>query len=320
VRVPKGRGIDEPEEVPKVWRAVLATTGAPGSADTSSGVLVLDVTDPAALALQLQDGDEPVVVASHVHDAHAVAVAASFLVAHRPGRLVAHVASRHAPLATLVCLSTSLELSSDAGHGVSVWKDLMDASWSGVVLGSVAGLTHPDPPLSQHVRSWFPGSRFLVRLEPEPLSARANRPAAVLTGIGRGTHDMFVTEGGADDELVRRLTTTLAPAGVRPLALPGSWGSVFGRREQLQLALVPTDVRRRLRPRGPVCPGCGLSAAGAVCSFCRTRTAAPPAPPVITRPATGHLDRTDVPDRSHPLDPTDLLPGDSPAAPSGRTA
>ena len=278
-----------------MWRGVLATTGSPGLVETSSGVLVLDVTDPAALALQLQDGDEPVIVASHVRDAHAAAVAASFLVAHRPGRAVAHVASHHAPLATLVCLSTSLELSSDAGHGVSVWKDLLDASWSGVVLGSVAGLTHPDPPLSQHVRSWLPGSRFLVRLEPDPLSERADRPAAVLTGLGRGSHVMFVTEEGADDELVRRLTSNLAPVGIRPLALPGSWGSVFGRREQLQLALVPGDVRRRLRPRGVLCPGCGLSAAGVVCVFCRTRTAAQTAP-------------------------TDVLPGACPATHSGRTA
>lgn len=265
----------------------MASTGNPGMHEVSAGVEVVDVSDPSALALLADDGDDPVVLVSHPSTAHAAAVAATFLVSHRPGRRVARLRSTHAPLAVLVALARTRELASDAGHAAAVLHDLLSSTWSAVVLGSVAGLPHPNPPLSQHLRSFLPGSRFLVRLGDEAVSVRADRSAPALTGLGRGDCDLYVTESGADDELVRELSRTLAPVSVRELALPGTWSSLYGRAEQLQLALVPEQVRDLLSPAGPECRGCGLSAAGPVCPFCRTRTrTGSEAEPATAQPST----------------------------------
>lgn len=286
-----------------MWRAVLATTGTPGLDESSAGVGVVDVTDPAALAIVAEDDEAPLVLVSHTSDARAAAVAATFVVAHRPDRLVCHVASAHAPLALLVALGTALDATRDAGHGVALWRDLLARSWSAVVLRSVTGLRDPNPPLLQHLRSWVPGSRFLVRLGPEPVSVRADRTAPALTGLGRGTGDMFVTDDGADDEVTRELTRTLAPTGVRPLTLPGSWSSLFGRAEELQLALLPSVRPGLLAPAGPACTGCGLATSGVVCQFCRTRTGHETADPGAASARPGAM----------PHEPADLFPTGGPA-------
>jgi hypothetical protein len=252
-----------------VWRAVLATTGEPGLDEDLVGITVLDVSDPVSLATALDDDDEPVLVLSHERDALAAAVACAVLCGHQPGRVVGHVSASHGPLALAVCLSTARELAEDAGHGAAAVADLLAASWSGAVLTSVTRLSSPNPTVLQHLRSWWPGSRFLVRLQPDPLAVPADRAATAVDDLDRGTTSAFVTSDAGDDPVVRAVLDHVAPAGIRPLDLPGTWTGVLSRPARAQLALIPADVRRVVRPAGPACPGCGQSAADDVCLFCR---------------------------------------------------
>ncbi len=255
-----------------MWRAVLATTGSSGLQEEVGGVTVLDVTAPSSLAVATEDGDEPVVVVSHPVHAHAARVACATLAGHRPSTPVTHLTFSQAPLANLVTLGLARELARDAGHGVSVWRDLSMATWSAVALSSVTKLTRPNPTVRQHLRSLFPGSQFLVRLHPEPEAVRAQDLRTAVNGVERGSHDLYVSEAAADSQLVDAVVAAAAPPSVRQLDIPGDWRELFGRTEQMQLAMVPSDYKRLLRPRAGTCRSCGLSTAEAVCDFCRIRT------------------------------------------------
>jgi hypothetical protein len=275
-----------------VWRAVLATTGTPGLHETVAGVTVLDVTAPSSLALAVEGSDEPVLVVSHPLHAHATRVACATLAGHRPDLLVGHSAFAQAALASLVTLGIAREVARDAGHGAAMWRDLAQATWSGALVASVAKLTTPEPTLGQHVRSWFPGSQFLVRLHPEPRAFSAKTAATALTGVTRTTHDVYLSEVLPESPVIRSLVGALAPASVRQLGLPGDWNLLFGRQEELQIAVVPSEYLSLVRARGGPCSTCGLSAAESVCLFCRTRTgsgqAAAPAPD-LKKLSTQHL-------------------------------
>ncbi len=256
-----------------MWRAALTTLATPGFVGRIPGfdtVTVVDVSSPLALALAFEDDDADLLVACHPDHEHATRVACSMLAAHRPGRHIAHVNAPQAPLAALITLGTATDIAADAGHGAAIWRDLSTATWSAVVMSSVAGLDHPNPTVVQHVRSWLPGSRFLVRLGTDPLAVSATKPHAALAGLRRGEYDLLVS-GSTADPLVEAISQVVAPRAVLPVALPTSWTAGFARAELYQIALVPDEPTAVLRDRGPTCEGCGWSAVEDVCECCRTR-------------------------------------------------
>lgn len=254
-----------------MWRGVVATTGTPGLHEVVAGVHVVDVTRPADLAVALRDGEGPVLVSSHPAHAHAARVACTVAEADDPDLPVAHVAFSQAPLAGLLAMAIARDIARDAGHGAAVWQDLSDAIWSAAVVPGVAKLPHPNPSLKQHARSLLPGSRYLVRLHPEPEAIGTNQLAAALAPVGRGNVHVYSTRLDRDDTLLNTVLGHVAPRGVDLREVPGTWASLFGRTEDLQLAMIPADFQQMLRPRGTACRSCGLSTSGPACTFCRLR-------------------------------------------------
>lgn len=256
-----------------MFRAVLATTGSPGLQEETSGVLVLDVTRPGALADALGDDDTPVLITSHPVHEYATRLACTLLRGHREDLLFTHQAFHQAPLANLVALRIAQEVAVDAGHAAALWRDLSDAIWSAAIVPGVARLPHPNPSLVQHARSLLPGSRYLVRLHPDAEVIGSKKLAAALEPLGRGQVHVHATRTDPDDTVMADLVQQVAPVGLETREVPGDWSVLFGRREQVQIAAVPTAYAEMLRPRGGPCHSCGLSAVDPVCSFCGIRGA-----------------------------------------------
>ncbi len=254
-----------------MWRGVVATTGSPGLHEVVAGVHVVDVTRPGSLAACMADDDTPVLVSSHPAHVHLARVACTGLDADRPLLPVAHVSFPQAPLAGLLAMAMARDIADDAGHGAAAWHDLSDAIWSAAIVPGVAKLPHPNPSLRQHARSMLPGSRYLVRLHPDPDTLGTKAVAAALEPLGRGTVHVYSTRVDPQDQMLSAILAQVAPRGVDLRELPGSWSALFGRTEDLQLAMVPSDFQQMLRPRGAPCRSCGLSTIDPVCVFCRLR-------------------------------------------------
>lgn len=249
---------------------MLALTGVPGLRSVVGGVELIDVTAPHSLAVALQDGYDPVVVVGGAADDEAAATACSLLAGHRPDIEIAHASSGHAPLAVLMALVAAHDLSIDAGHGLALWRALLAESWSAAVVDSVTKISRPNPTMTQHVQSWWPRSRFVIRQEPQPRAVAAAQLATLLEDLPRGQHDLAVSTPGIDDAVTTAVLATVGPVTVLPVQLPRGSTRVHGRAERYQLALVPNPSTWRLPPLGPLCPGCGLAAEEAGCAFCRT--------------------------------------------------
>jgi hypothetical protein len=235
-------------------------------------VTVVDVTRPASLALALAalDDDTPVVVVHSPADEHDLRVASSVLAGHRPPVPVALVPSTHAPLAGVLVLESALRITSDAGHGAAAVRDLLSAAWSAVVTTSVAGIDRPPPTVAQHMRSWLPGSRFVVRLGPRPRIVSAARPLLALDGsptAGRVLH----TTSATVDPVARALAARTAARAARAVTWPAALPPALGLQGSDQLTLLPAEPAEVVRQAGLPCPTCGLAASTAVCAFCRTR-------------------------------------------------
>lgn len=252
-----------------VWQPVLVTSD---ERDPGLGrIRLLDGSRPASAAVGLADSDEPLVLVGHSSTATVIRVLATYVVANQPGRPVAHATTDHAPLAAAVALDQAVSLAADAGHALSSWRDILEHTWSGAVLSSVTRLTRPNPTMSQHLRSWWPRSRFVVRQGADPRSVSADRVGELVDDLPRRSLEAFVTTG-AEDDVVRQVVSRVGPTGLRTVEGIDGWERVYGLREQLQLALLPAEAARLVRAPGEACPGCGLHAADPVCAFCRTRT------------------------------------------------
>lgn len=254
-----------------MWQPVVATSG--GRTDTFGPVRTVDVTRPVTAAVVLSDSPDPLVLVGHRSDTTALRATATYVAANQPDRLVAHAVTDHAPLAAVAALDAVVGLARDAGHGLAAWQDLLDAVWSGAVLRTVTGLTSPDPPMVQHLRSWLPRSRFLVRQGPDAASVPASQAGTLLSEVTRRSVSMLTTL--ADDDTVRAVAQLVAPTTLRTVDATGTWRGVYGSDEVCQLVLLPERPGDHVRPPGPRCAGCGQHASGLVCLFCRTRTGLP---------------------------------------------
>ncbi|WP_380164495.1 hypothetical protein [Jannaschia sp. R86511] len=252
-----------------MWQPVFVTTD---ERDAELGrIRLVDVRRPAAAAVQLADSEDPLVLIGHASTASRLTVLATYVAANQPGRLVAHGVTHHAPLAAAAALDQAASLARDAGHAVSAWRDVLEHTWSAAVLSSVTRLSRPNPTMSQHLRSWWPSSRFVVRQGDDPRSVPAARVDELIADLPRRGLEAFVT-AGSDDEVVRHVVSAVAPTGLRTVEGLAGWPGVYGLSEQLQLALLPADVALHVRAPAAPCDTCGLHAADPVCPFCRTRT------------------------------------------------
>lgn len=262
-----------------MWRAVMAVSRADheeSPAPALAKVGILDVASPARAAAQLVDEDTPVLVAAHAVHAREVRLVRTLLAGMRPEVPVAVAISSQAPIASLVALAMACDLATDAGHAHQVWHELSRSMWSGAVLPSVTHLSEPNPSFGQHLTSWLPSSRFLVRLAPDPIAFPAAKAGRAFANVPRGGSGLVVSAPGATDPLIAGIVGATAPPWNRALAVPGRWDAVFGRPEHFQLVLVPQEAARFVAPPGGPCPCCGLATTTRHCSYCRVTSARPP--------------------------------------------
>ncbi|MGL5912517.1 MAG: hypothetical protein ACRCZP_21090, partial [Phycicoccus sp.] len=244
------------------------------------GIEVMDVSDPTVLALA-DHPDGPILVVCHERDAAATALARAVLAAHRPDALTAQLSSSHAPLALLAVLLRVRRLGLDAGRAASVCHDLLDATWSAAVLRTVARLEKPAPSTMQHLRSWFPGGRWLVRCGSDGgvLPARA-AVSAVASVAGRPVELVYggtagvLTSDPTDPvvgQVLREVRKSVDPRSAHVLDPPPGPPRLFGVQDQLQIALLPAESPSSLTRPGPRCRTCGLVAHDPACRFCWSR-------------------------------------------------
>ncbi|MEA5118863.1 MAG: hypothetical protein VB036_14790, partial [Propionicimonas sp.] len=148
------------------------------------------------------------------------------------------------------------------------------------VLDSVARLTSPAPTLTQHVRSWFPGSCVLAGPGQTVVSGRSALrawQAAMMAAAGAVAEPVWDNRDGPAPytsslpERARQLDPTEAPADDR-------WGA---RRvlEVTWLAEDPVRIACRLDDASwTACRNCGRRTIQPVCPFCSVVT------PVVTEP------------------------------------
>jgi hypothetical protein len=169
--------------------------------------------------------------------------------------------------------------------------------------GSVSKLEHPAPTLSQHLRSWSPGSHFTVTLQPTQSVRRTSRrrpdeavpwvaPApslTVLAGPERGV------EWARDEVLPQMGSTQLVVTGPTPLGR--HW---WGTSDLVEVVSCYSDISALARevhtsfPCTP-CDWCSEPVAGPSCPFCSM---------VQRRPEAAEQDdadeQADAPDGSRP--------------------
>jgi hypothetical protein len=253
-----------------MWSCVLVADRSSSGAAELGRATVLPLDGPAALADHLPHLPEgPVVVAAPAPLGEAARTAVTVAAGRWPGRPLANLVSAHAPLAVLAALTAARHVTDDAARGHALVTRLLERTWSGAHLTSVSRLTEPAPSLLQHARSWLPGGRFLVRQHPAPAVLDIDTEDAVPAQPGR--RDLLVAgTDSTDGDVIDLLRTRSRPATVRPVPLPGTWTSVYGRDDATQLALVPSEAAALLPPSSHPCGQCGLALATASCPFCHT--------------------------------------------------
>jgi hypothetical protein len=168
----------------------------------------------------------------------------------------------------------------DAGLAPAFVEQFAGRCWSGVWAPSVAGLSRPGPTAGQYLRSFLPGSHFLISWAPQ---AQIGRPETVAAFARRDAPRMLlVDEPGLSPAVSAQLAEATGAIAVRPYPLPGSWEDVVRVRGATQLALVPADPSTTRVHAVAGCPGCGVRVAASVCPFCHAVAA--PLPAEVPRP------------------------------------
>jgi hypothetical protein len=175
--------------------------------------------------------------------------------------------SSHGPLALYVALDFAATLGNDPALAVALFDRMLEHSWSAAVVSSVAKLDSPAPNISQHLSSFLPGSRFLLRHQPDPkvLSLRATA-----TYEASGVPCLLVVEEGGDvpSSLVERVHRASGAEAVHQVSVPGDWHPVYGG-HAAQLAVVPSRVAPAWLQADSRCPSCELLLGTPICPFCR---------------------------------------------------
>ncbi|WP_415947918.1 hypothetical protein [Streptomyces sp. KLOTTS4A1] len=192
--------------------------------------------------------------------------------------------------------------------------------YAGAVLGSVTKLDRVPVSLTQHAKSWVPGSQFAVLAGPKPQLIRLGGAGqgAGLEGPGFATRLHFA-KGHLPTDWI---TDTLAPAwqvrSVAEAVLPAEsarWWAT-GRLSEFAAAIPDISVLYQLvsSVRREDCHWCGLELIGDLCAFCsapllpyedRARTA----PPGQAALAPAHRHRAAAPALA-PADPRGTGPAD----------
>jgi hypothetical protein len=250
-----------------MWSCILACDENAAGPTPVSGVAVLPIGDPTALADFVADvPTRQVLVAAPAALAARTATAVTVAAGSWPTIAIATLVTPHAPLAILSALASARRLTTHPARGMALVSALLATSWSGAWTPSVTRLHTPNPTFMQHLRSYLPGAGFLVRQAPDPAVLGSRVPASLMPGdLSR---DVLLS-GDPPREVASALTRQSRTTASRQVTLPGSWTSVYGRPDVTQIALVPSDAAQLLPGTVAACPQCDLSLPGDFCPFCR---------------------------------------------------
>lgn len=263
----------------RTWGPILVSGDDNGSR-SANGVTVVGLADPVGLVDRFaaaRDEGSPVVVGIPRALAASARVALTLATGRHPEVASAWFVSDHGPLGIFAALAAGRSHTADPGVGVATARALLEITWSGAVVPGVSRLPAPNPTLGQHLRSYLPGSSFLVRHGPDPavLTARGDlRPSALripATPLPR----VLVATPGLAPAVLDAVRNAARPAAVRQFDLPGSWNAVYRSSGVHQLVLLPDVTHLALPALRGECPSCGHRVFGTACPFCRIRTRHP---------------------------------------------
>lgn len=159
----------------------------------------------------------------------------------------------------------------DPAHQLATLDALRNRSWAAVWLPSVSKLSHPQPSLAQHVRSWFGGPGFLAvhGASPRVIPCRDTSLPAVEGAPAQGV--LMVAETAAPRWVVPSAASNFSPV---ERVDHSSWRDprdAFGVNACVEMLVMPADLsdpaQGSLEP--PECPACGNHHSRAVCPYCR---------------------------------------------------
>lgn len=231
-------------------------------------VVVVPLADPLALTTWAltRDGLEHVVFIGRAAHTPSMAVAANLLTGRLP-RLQLSTSTWRTTTLSLAALAAQVHESVESAHeAVAQMRQLVPATWSGVWMPSVTGLSEPRPSFGQHLRSMMPGRPgYLATLTPQiqvmPLQPTGGAP--VVPGS-------TLIVGGqlreSDLDAVQR-QTGVSHSVVLSAVEDGR--SQYGSSEAVELVSMPEASV--VQPGGATgwCQVCRSAVWGESCPFCR---------------------------------------------------
>jgi hypothetical protein len=144
--------------------------------------------------------------------------------------------------------------------------------WAAVWLPSVAKVESPAPSLTQHLRSWLPGSGFILEYGRNARVHTAERLPLPALDAAAGLQLVHAT-GGAPAWLLAALVEALRPSSQIQAASWRAPEDAYGTETAAEFVALPPDPISLLpevtRTHQFVeCDGCGLRHAARVCPFC----------------------------------------------------
>ena len=250
---------------------VLSPASGPAvTAAVGDGVVPLPPENPFALSEGAVPGPGagPVLIAGTESQEYEVRRHATLATARWPELQVAWRAVPAAVLAVANGAAMAARSGLEPGLAVRYFDLVLERTWSGAWVRSVARLSGPVPTLGQHLRSWLPGAGFLMLHPPRSKVLSVTDLAGVAAPVPSERRSMLLV-GGAPPQRVT--TSVMAMAGAtahHTVAAVADAERQYGTRHAVELVGAPFRLADgALQPTGE-CPSCSLRLATPGCPFC----------------------------------------------------
>ena len=282
-----------------------------GSRDVSGVVEVHDVEGLVDLLRPLPARIEPLLVVAAQSQVAAARHTLSLARAGAPGATGVVHGSSLPPLARrgLVELLASWSQTLNASQLLVLCEAIERVMVAGVALTSVARLSDPGPSMAQHVRSWWPASRFVALTQPTSRVVTVGGDyleSLRLPGSGVPLHFAATAGDPVTETVVRGLAELLTGHAPTVVDAPPDSAARWGTTGFIEFCAVPQDLSPLVRTAldsAQECRSCGAALAWDQCRFCHARR------PVAELTAEPH-------EPTEPAAPTPPRSPVEPAAPS----
>jgi hypothetical protein len=184
----------------------------------------------------------------------------------------------HGPLALIALAARAAEQWQDLDPGLFVHlfdvaaQFTLSATWT----PAVGGLAEPPPSLGQHLRSWLPGSSFVVLLHPSPAVVKTSALPRTLgwAGAVEATRTELMVAGELPPSALDRVSKLAGTTTVRPVEPIGPTHARFGSARAVEMCALPDRVEELVGPISEArCPSCLMLSPSWLCAFCKRSTA-----------------------------------------------